>query len=67
MGRTHGTATPLLSATQFLLHIRVYVELFFHDNQAAVDWFQAGGGSGNGVNNSWNYGYAVDAHLGYPY
>lgn len=46
---------------------RVYVELFFHDNQAAVDWFQAGGGSGDGVTNSWNYGYAVDAHLGYPY
>lgn len=43
-----------------------YVELFFHTNQSAVNWFQAGGGHGTGVNQSWLYAYAVDAHLGYP-
>jgi hypothetical protein len=31
-----------------------------------VDWFQAGGGVGTGVNNTWYYGYAVDDLLGYP-
>lgn len=45
---------------------RAYVELFFHDNQASVDWYQAGGGEGTGVTNSWRYGYAVDRRLGYP-
>lgn len=45
---------------------RAYVELFFHDNQASVDWFQAGGGNGTGVNNTWRYGFAVDELLGYP-
>jgi hypothetical protein len=45
---------------------RAYVELFFHTNTSAVNWFQNGGGHGTGVNNTWRYGYAVDDHLGYP-
>ena len=44
-----------------------YVELFFHDNQPAVDWFQTDYGNGDAVyQHSWRYGYAVDLHLGYP-
>lgn len=46
---------------------RAYVELFFHTNQAAVDWYQAGGSHGNGAGvNTWRVGYALDLHLGYP-
>ena len=45
---------------------RAYVELFFHTNPAAVNWFQAGGGHGTGVDNAWRYGWAVDMTLGYP-
>jgi len=42
---------------------RAYVELFFHDNQASVNAFQT---AGYVDNNTWRYGWAVDAHLGYP-
>lgn len=46
---------------------RAYVELFFHDNQSAVNWFQGSGSEGSGgVNESWRYGWAVDGQLGYP-
>lgn len=41
----------------------VYVELFFHDNQASVNWWQT---AGVPEANTWRYGWAVDAHLGYP-
>lgn len=47
--------------------LRVYVELFFHDTQSHVNWFQGGGGFGNGVKTaSWRYGYSIDSYLGYP-
>lgn len=45
---------------------RAYVELFFHTNQAAVNWFQCCGAHGNAINQSWRYGAAIDSHLGYP-
>lgn len=46
---------------------RAYVELFFHTNQAAVNWFQDNGAEGSGgVNESFRYGMAVDIRLGYP-
>lgn len=46
---------------------RSYVELFFHTNPAAVNWFQGDGLEGNGgVTESWRYGWAVDVRLGYP-
>lgn len=46
---------------------RAYVELFFHTSQSAVwDWFQDGGGVGDGIDDSWRLGYGVDLHLGYP-
>lgn len=46
---------------------RAYVELFFHTNQSAVNWFQGNGSEGSGgVQESWRYGAAVDVHLDYP-
>lgn len=46
---------------------RAYVELFFHTSQSAVsNWFQAGGGVGDGIDSAWRLGYGVDLHLGYP-
>lgn len=46
---------------------RAYVELFFHTNQDAVNWFQGNGAEGSGgVNESFRYGMAVDIRLGYP-
>ncbi len=46
---------------------RSYVELFFHTNTAAKNWFQGSGAEGaGGVTESWRYGYAVDVILGYP-
>jgi hypothetical protein len=46
---------------------RAYVELFFHTNQSAVNWFQGDGLEGHGgVTASWRYGVAVDERLGYP-
>ena len=44
---------------------RVYMEIFFHTNQAAVNWFQANNGL-NIWNQAWQYGWAVDDCLGYP-
>src|SRR5690625_1655536 len=35
---------------------QAYVELFFHDHQAAADWYQAGGGDGQGVSEAYRYG-----------
>jgi hypothetical protein len=46
---------------------RAYVELFFHTNLSAVNWFQGDGVEGHGgVTESWRYGTAVDNRLGYP-
>ncbi len=45
---------------------RAYLELFFHTNQSAVNWYQAGGSHGTGVNNTWRVGLSVDQQLGYP-
>lgn len=45
---------------------RAYVELFFHTNSSAVNWYQAGGGHGSGVTYAWRYGWAIDVRLGYP-
>jgi hypothetical protein len=46
---------------------RAYVELFFHTNTDAKNWFQGSGAEGaGGVNESWRYGMAVDILLGYP-
>lgn len=45
---------------------QAYAELFFHDTQSHVNWFQAGGGDGDGVTFSWRYGSAVDTQLGFP-
>lgn len=46
---------------------RAYVELFFHTNQSAVNWFQGSGAEGaGGVTESYRYGAAVDMELGYP-
>lgn len=45
---------------------RAYVELFFHTNQAAVNWYQCCGGHGNAINESWRYGASIDGLLGYP-
>jgi len=46
---------------------RAYVELFFHTNVAAKDWFQGSGAEGaGGVQESWLYSYSVDVILGYP-
>ncbi|MBA3289482.1 MAG: hypothetical protein H0U21_15955 [Acidimicrobiia bacterium] len=45
---------------------RSYVELFFHDNQPNIDWFQCCGHGGDKVEAAWRYGWAVDAHLGSP-
>lgn len=46
---------------------RAYVELFFHTNVAATNWFQGGGFEGEGgVTESWRYGYSVDVILGFP-
>lgn len=44
---------------------KAYVELFFHTNRNAVNWYQSGN-YGIAANESWRYGYAVDDHLGYP-
>lgn len=65
-GQNTWDCDGLIECNSVLAPHRAYVELFFHDNQAAVDWFQAGGGGGAGVNNTWRYGYAVDERLGYP-
>lgn len=45
---------------------RAYVELFFHTNQAAVNWFQCCDVHGVSIPEGWRYGWAIDAHLGYP-
>ena len=46
---------------------RSYVELFFHDNQDSVDWFEGGTFAGGiGVKYAYIYGVAVDMTLGYP-
>jgi hypothetical protein len=45
---------------------RSYVELFFHTNQAHVDWFEGGGVPGNGIKYATAYGYAADIELNYP-
>lgn len=44
----------------------VYSELFFHDTQMHVDWFEAGGGAGDGVKWASVIGTALDIHLNYP-
>ena len=43
-----------------------YLELFFHDNQSHVNWFEGGGGSGLGVKYASVIGTALDGHLNYP-
>lgn len=46
---------------------RAYVELFFHTNVDAKNWFQGSGAEGaGGVTESWRYGWTVDILLGYP-
>lgn len=45
---------------------RAYVELFFHTNQNAVNWFQCCDVHGVSVPEGWRYGAAIDNHLGYP-
>jgi len=43
-----------------------YLELFFHNNQCHVNWFEGGGGSGLGVKYASVIGTALDGHLNYP-
>lgn len=45
---------------------RAYVELFFHTNQAGVNWFQCCNVHGAAIPNGWRYGAAIDTHLNYP-
>ncbi|MFD9946808.1 hypothetical protein ACFWYW_00105 [Nonomuraea sp. NPDC059023] len=46
---------------------RVYVELFFHTNQQAVNWYQRGGlGHGVAWTEAWRYRLAIDNVLDYP-
>ncbi|GAA0948469.1 hypothetical protein [Nonomuraea longicatena] len=46
---------------------RAYVELFFHTNRSAVNWYQSGGqGHGAAWDNAWLYRLAIDTRLGYP-
>lgn len=46
---------------------RVYNEVIFHDNQTHVDWFQGGGGVGDGVREgAWRYGFALDSFFSSP-
>jgi len=45
---------------------RAYVELFFHTNLNAVNWFQDNSDGIDGIDDSWRYGYALDRHLGSP-
>ena len=45
---------------------KAYVELHFHTNQGATDWFQGGGGLGDGIEDAWRYGRAIDEYLSFP-
>lgn len=65
-GQNTWDCDGLVECTQVNASWRAYVELFFHSNQTSVNWFQAGGGHGDGVSNAWRYGTAVDQVLGYP-
>ena len=46
---------------------RAYVELFFHTNQSAVTWFQAGYPDADASKRyAWSYRLSVDKQLNYP-
>lgn len=62
-GQNTWNCDNLLECTQVNAAHRAYVELFFHTNQASVNWFQT---AGVPEANTWRYGYAVDDHLNYP-
>lgn len=45
---------------------RSYIELFFHTNQTAVNWYQCCTAHGAAPLDGWRYGAGIDQHLGYP-
>ena len=65
-GGTNSWSANQLGELNTNANHQAYTELFFHDHQTAVNWFQAGGGDGDGVTNAWTYGRGVDVQLGYP-
>lgn len=45
---------------------RSYIELFFHTNGGAVNWYQCCTQHGAAPLDGWRYGAAIDSLLGYP-